>query len=146
MQNSDSGRSAPFSERQNAGQVIETLNGHLPAFETPLAPAAEARVKLTANTDLKKFFYKPMAMHLSEASEVLDDRIDQFQSFVQSHHNLEDSAFGSAASQSTNEVIAVGRVACDNLEGKLKADYLLLEMSRRSGSGLRVQLKVDSFS
>ena len=138
--------SAPFSERPNAGQIVETLNGQLPAFEPPLAPAAEARVKLTANTDLKKFFYKPLAMHLSEASEVLDDRIDQFQTLIQTHHNLEDSAFGSAASQSTNEVIAVGRVACDSPDGRLNAASLLLEMSRRGGAGLRIPLNVEKLS
>ena len=138
--------SAPFSERPNAGQIVETLNGRLPAFEPPLAPAAEPRVKLTANTDLKKFFYKPMAMHLSEASEILDDRIDQFQTLIQTHHNLEDSAFGSAASQSTNEVIAVGRVACDSPDGKLNAASLLLEMSRRGGAGLRIPLNVEKLS
>lgn len=85
-------------------------------------------------------------MHLSEASEVLDDRIDEFQSLVQSHHNLEDSAFGSAASQSTNEVIAVGRIASDTLEGKLNAASLILETSRRAGAGQRVPLKVESIS
>ena len=99
---------------------------------------------MTANTDLKKFYYKPMAMHLSEASEILDDRIDEFQSIIQSHHKLDDSAFGSAASQSTNEIIAVGRVACDTLEGRLNAASLVLEMSRRTGAGLRMPLKVDS--
>ena len=87
-----------------------------------------------------------MAMHLSEASEILDDRIDEFQSLVQSYHNLEGSAFGSAASQSTNDIIAVGRVACDTLEGKLNAASLILETSRRTGAGLRVPLKVDSIS
>ena len=101
---------------------------------------------MTANTDLKKFYYKPMAMHLSEASEILDDRIDEFQVLIQSYHNIEESAFGSAASQSTNEVIAVGRVACDTLEGKLNSASLMLETSRRTGAGLRVPLKVDSIS
>ena len=87
-----------------------------------------------------------MAMHLSEASEVLDDRIDGFQALIQSHHKLEDSAFGSAASQSTNEIIAIGRIACDTLEGKLNAASLMIEMSRRTGAGLRVPLKVESIS
>ena len=139
-------RSAHFSERQNAGQIVETLNDHLLPAEAPVAPPAESKFKITANTDLKKFYYKPMAMHLSEASEVLDDRIDEFQSLVHSHHHLEDSAFGSAATQSTNEIIAVGRVASDTLEGKLNAASLILETSRRTGAGQRVPLKVDSIS
>ena len=101
---------------------------------------------MKGNTDLKKFFYKPMAMHLSEASEVLDERIDEFQQLVQSHHELEDSAFGSAASQSTAEVIAVGRIASDALEGKLNSASMVLETSRRTGAGLRVPLKLDAVS
>ena len=137
---------APFADRQNPGQTVETLNSHLPAFEPPIAPSAEARVKLKANTDLKKFYYKPMAMHLSEGSEVLDERIDDFQALVQVYHGLEDSAFGSACSQSTNEIVAVGRIACDTLEGKLNAASIMLETSRRIGAGLRVPLKVESLS
>ena len=135
-----------FSERQNAGQVVETLNDHLPVCDPPIAPPAESRMKLTANTDLKKFSYKPMAMHLSEASEVLDDRIDEFQSLVQAHHNLEDSAFGNAANQATSEIIAVGRIASESMEGKLNASSLMLETSRRTGAGLRIPLKVESMS
>lgn len=139
-------RGVPFSERQNAGQVVETLNSHLSACEAPIAPPAESRVKLTANTDLKKFYYKPMAMHLSEASEVLDDRIDEFQSQLRVHHNIDDSAFGNAASQATNEIVAVGRIVSDALEGALNATSLMLENSRRTGAGLRIPLKVESIS
>lgn len=87
-----------------------------------------------------------MAMHLSEASEVLDDRIDEFTTFIQSHHNLEDSAFGNAASKSTSEIVAVGRIASDTPEGKLNVASLVLETSRRTGAGLRVPLKVDEVS
>lgn len=135
-----------FSERQNAGQIVETLNDHLSVCEAPIAPPSESRVKLTANTDLKKFSYKPMAMHLSEASEVLDDRIDEFQLLVQAHHNLEDLAFGNAASQATSEIVAVGRVTSESIEGKLNASSLMLETSRRTGAGLRIPLKVEGLS
>lgn len=139
-------RGITFSERQNAGQIVETLNSHLSVYEAPIAPPAESRVKLTANTDLKKFSYKPMAMHLSEASEVLDDRIDEFQALIQAHHNFEDSAFGNATNQATNEIVAVGRIVSDALEGKLNASSLMLETSRRTGAGLRIPLKVESVS
>ena len=84
-----------------------------------------------------------MAMHLSEASEVLDDRIDEFAVVVQEHYDLPDSAFGNAASQSTSEIIAVGRIVSDCLDGRLNAASLVLETSRRVGAGHRVPLKVD---
>ncbi|KAI9788429.1 MAG: DNA-directed DNA polymerase alpha subunit pol12 [Piccolia ochrophora] len=151
LQNNENGdktgyRPSSFAARANAGQVTEVLNEHLSKAEAPLAPAAEARVKIKANTDLKKFSYRPMAMHLSEASEVLDDRIDEFTTLVQAHHNLSDAAFGSAASQSTSDVVAVGRIASDALEAKPNVATLVLETSRRTGAGLRVPLKLDGIS
>ncbi|KAK5150385.1 hypothetical protein LTR04_006823 [Oleoguttula sp. CCFEE 6159] len=133
-----------FEDRMNAGQIVETLNDHILVPEPPIAPPPEPRIKLKANVELAKFSYKPMAMKLSEASEILDDRIDEFLSLVQSHHDLPDSAFGNAASQSTSEIVAVGRIASDSSEGKLNAASLVLETSRRTGAGLRVPLHVDA--
>ena len=144
VHSADSNRPVPFSERPNPGQTLETLNSHLPLPETPIAPPSEARIRPTANTDLKKFGYKPMGMRLSEASEILDDRIDEFAALVQPLYETEDIAIGSAATQSTSEIIAVGRIASDSLEGKLNPASLVLETSRRTGAGLRVPLKVDS--
>lgn len=79
-------------------------------------------------------------MKLSEASEILDDRIEEFMALVMESHELDESAFGNAASQSTSEIVAVGRIASDSLEGKLNAASLVLETSRRMGGGLRVPL------
>ena len=93
---------------------------------------------------MPKFAYKPLAMHLSEASEVLDDRIDAFADAVQRHHDLDDGAFGNPASKSTSEVVAVGRIATDTPDAKPNAASLVLETSRRSGAGLRVPLKFDA--
>ncbi|KAI9780291.1 MAG: DNA-directed DNA polymerase alpha subunit pol12 [Candelina submexicana] len=140
--NGHGSQSIPFADRLNAGQIIETLNPDLSVPEPPTAPFAKPRVKVTARTDLDKFSYRPMAMHLSEASEVLDDRIDEFMALLQAHHGLDDAAFGNPASQSTSEVIAVGRIASDSMKGRLNAASLVLETSRRMGAGLRVPLKV----
>lgn len=136
--------STSFNDRQNAGQEVEVLNQHLTIPDPPIAPYAEPRIKLVANSDIKKLSYKPLAMKSSEASEILDDRIDEFAALVQEHLNLDDSAFGSAASQSTSEIIAVGRIASDSLEGRLNVSSLVLESSRRMGGGLRVPLQVSS--
>lgn len=137
-------RSTPFAQRENSGQVLETLNPELATAKAPLAPYSEVRTKLTANTDIKKFAYKPMAMKLSESSEVLDDRIDEFAELYLKHYASDDTPFGNAAHQSTRSIIAVGRIASDSQEGKLNTASLVLEMSRRIGAGLRVPLKVDS--
>ncbi|KAL3460343.1 DNA polymerase alpha subunit B N-terminal-domain-containing protein [Aspergillus heterothallicus] len=137
-------QSIPFSERQNPGQVLETINEHLSLPEIPMAPFPEARIRPAANTDLKKFGYKPMAMRLSEASEILDDRIDEFAAIFEKKYEKEDVTFGNAATQSTSEIIAIGRIASDSLEGKLNPASLVLETSRRTGAGRRVPLNVDS--
>ncbi|OQO14511.1 hypothetical protein B0A48_01389 [Cryoendolithus antarcticus] len=135
-----------FAERQNAGQVVETLNGHLTSATTAEdeEPRIEKRVLLKANTEIPKFAYKSMAMQLTSASEILDDRIDTFTELVQDHHKLPDSAFGNPAAQSTAEIVAVGRIACDQPTGKLNAASITLETSRRMGAGLRAQLKFQS--
>ncbi|KAI9847000.1 MAG: DNA-directed DNA polymerase alpha subunit pol12 [Sclerophora amabilis] len=140
------GQAVSFADRPNAGQIMETLNEQLTKPEPPLAPPPEARIKLTANTDLKKFSYRPMAMHLSEASEILDDRIDEFLALVQSHHSLPDDAFANPATQNTSEIVAVGRIASDSLDAKPNVASLVLESSRRTGAGIRVPLKVEDLS
>lgn len=135
-----------FEERKNRGDVVESLNSHLPAATAPEVPPAEPRIKLKAAIDLPKFSYKPMAMKLSEASEILDDRIDSFTDLVQKYHNLPDTAFGNPAAQSTAEIVAVGRIACDQANGKLNAASMVLETSRRMGAGMRVPLKMENVS
>jgi DNA polymerase alpha subunit B len=87
-----------------------------------------------------------MAMRLAESSEILDERIDEFMSIIQKHHSLDDSAFGNAAAQGTNEIVAVGRIASDAAEGKLNSASLVLETSRRMGAGIRVPLKIDALT
>ncbi|KJR89097.1 DNA polymerase alpha subunit B [Sporothrix schenckii 1099-18] len=136
---------SPFADRPNAGEVIEVLNQHLPAPTPPIVPYATSRIKLTAASDQKKLGYKPLAMKLSEASEILDDRIDEFTTLVMDHHKIDYEAFGSAASQSTSEIVAVGRIASDAAEGKLNAASVVLETSRRMGGGLRVPLDLTRF-
>jgi DNA polymerase alpha subunit B len=142
----DNGRNTKFSERKDAGAVQETLNSHIeipaPADELP----AEARFKLKANTEILKFGYKTMAMKLSEASEILDDRIEEFLALVQKHHKLDESAFGNPAAQSQEEIVAVGRICSDSNEGKLNASSVVLETSRRLGGGRRVPLKLDKLA
>ena len=87
-----------------------------------------------------------MAMRLADSSEILDERIDEFMSILQKHHGLDDSAFGNAAGQGTNEIVAVGRIASDTPEGKLNSASLVLETSRRMGAGIRVPLKIDTLA
>lgn len=134
----------PFSIRTNAGATIETLNLHIPTPALPFGTSWESRVKLTVNMDLKKFSYRPMHQKLTEASEVLDDRIDEFMGFVQEHYQLADEQFGNPSTASPSEVVVVGRIASDSLDGKLNKASVVLEPSRRMGAGSRVPLKLDA--
>lgn len=95
---------------------------------------------------MSKFSYKTMAMKLSETSEVLDDRIDEFRQMIQEHLGLEDSAFGNPTSQSPNEIIAVGRICSDASEGRINSASLVLEGSRRWGAGRRVPLQLHNIT
>ncbi|ATY60022.1 DNA polymerase alpha primase associated subunit [Cordyceps militaris] len=140
----DMGGLPSFNDRPNPGEVLEVLNGQLASATPPAAPYPEPRVKLTAASDQKKMAYKPLAMKLSEASEILDDRIDDVATLVQQHHKLDDDVFGNAARQGTTEIVAVGRVASDAAEGRLNAASLVLETSRRTGMGFRVPLNLEA--
>lgn len=138
-----------FADRKNAGDITETLNHHIELPNSNLEPAGagiDGRIKLKANTEIAKFGYKTMAMKLSEASEILDDRIDEFIELVKEHHKLEEDSFGNASAQSPNEIIVVGRITSDSSEGKPNASSLMLETSRKTGAGLRVPLKIEGLS
>ena len=133
-----------FADRTNAGQTVEQLNAHLPLPAALIAPFPEPRVKMSLKTDVRKFSYRPMAMHLSEASEVLDDRIDEFMALIQAYHGLDDDAIGNPYNQSTSEVVAVGRIASDSADARLNSASAVLEVSRRMGAGLRVPLNLEA--
>ncbi|RDA87635.1 hypothetical protein CP532_3818 [Ophiocordyceps camponoti-leonardi (nom. inval.)] len=148
------GTSSSFGDRAKSGEIIEVLNGHLSAAKAPTTTTSypESRIKLTAASDQKKMGYKPLAMKLSETSEILDDRIDDWAELVREHHGLDESEFGNAAAQGTTEIVAVGRIASDAMAddggngGRLNAASLVLETSRRTGMGFRVPLNLDSLS
>jgi DNA polymerase alpha subunit B len=122
------------------------MQGDIALPEPPSEEPKEPRIKLKANTDMSKFSYRTMAMKLSEASEVLDDRIDEFRELIKEHMNLDDNAFGNPNFPSPSEIIAVGRIASDASEGKLNIAGLVLEGSRRYGSGRRVPLNVNGLT
>jgi DNA polymerase alpha subunit B len=138
-------RAFDFTSRQNANDITEQfMQGDIAIPEPPSEEPKEPRIKLKANTDMSKFSYRTMAMKLSEASEVLDDRIDEFRELIKDHMNLDDSAFGNPNYSSPSEIIAVGRIASDTSEGKLNTAGLVLEGSRRFGSGRRIPLNVGN--
>lgn len=134
--------SQPFSSRPNPGETLEILNAHLPAG-IPAPEPWEARIRLSSNSEPKKFQFRPMHQKLTEASETLDDCIDEFAAAVQAAYNLPDEAFGDPAAKTPDTIVAVGRIVNDALEGRLNAKSVLLEASRQVGAGIRTLLKLD---
>ncbi|CAN9279811.1 unnamed protein product [Alternaria sp. RS040] len=136
-----------FASRTNANDITEQfVQGDISIPEPPSEEPKEPRIKLKANTDMSKFSYRTMAMKLSEASEVLDDRIDEFRDLLRDTAGLDESAFGNPNYPSPSEIIAVGRIANDTSEGRLNTASIVLEGSRRHGSGRRVPLNVEGLS
>ncbi|KAJ4362477.1 DNA-directed DNA polymerase alpha subunit pol12 [Neocucurbitaria cava] len=136
-----------FAARANANDITEQfMSTEIDIPDPPSEEPKEPRIKLKANTDMSKFSYRTMAMKLSEASEVLDDRIDEFRELFRESMGLDDNAFGNPNYQSPSEIIAVGRIASDTSEGKLNSATVVLEGSRRYGSGRRVPLKIEGLS
>lgn len=133
-----------FDDRPNPGEVIEIYNERLDPVDPPISPFPEPRVKLTTSSDQKKLAYRGLSMKLSEVSGILDDRIADFAALVAAHHNLDDSAFGNPTSQGNTEIIAVGRIASDALDGtsKLTPTSLVLETRRKPGNARRVPLNL----
>ncbi|TGZ84975.1 DNA polymerase alpha, subunit B [Ascodesmis nigricans] len=142
----------PFSERRNPGEVLEVLNQQIPKPSLPLSETStwEGRIRFAFNLDLPTFSYRNMYQKLSEASEIVDDRIDEFAQHIQEFHNIPDDAFGDPSIQSPNEIIAVGKIVSEALgDERTNASSILLESSRMTGAGARTKLnlhKVRSYA
>jgi len=137
----------PFRQRNHAGETIEVLNPRIPKPTLPLADATwSSRVDFMFNMDIQLFRYRPMYQKLSEASETQDERIDEFAAAIQEHYSLPDEAFGDPSVASPAEIVAVGRIVSDSLEGKFNASSILLESSRMTGAGARIPLKLQKIS
>ena len=96
--------------------------------------------------EIKNFSYRPMYQKLAEASEVQDERIDEFAQAIQEHYQIRDEELGDPSVASPSEIVAVGRIVSDSLEGRLNAQSVLLESSRMTGGGARTPLKLDAVS
>lgn len=137
----------PFSNRVNANETIEVLNPHIPIPLLPLTDASyESRINFLFNMEIKNFSYRPMYQKLTEASEIQDERIDEFSAAIQEHYNIPEESFGDPSIASPTEIVAVGRIVSDSLQGRLNPSSILLESSRMTGAGARTPLKVDKIS
>lgn len=149
-----------FASRTDAGRVMETLS---PSIIIDKSAASPERAKITAFMDLKKYQYRTMRQALLEASEFLDERIEQFGDLIQTHLRTlkEENDSGklmdetlltaidrlaSPSAISHDDVIVVGRIVTDSVHAadsaRINETSMLLECGRRMGSGVRVRLKL----
>ncbi|KAI0050363.1 DNA polymerase alpha, subunit B [Auriscalpium vulgare] len=96
--------------------------------------------------DSGKRSYKYMYEKISERSEALDDRIDEFADLVRKHYGIPD--LGDPAASTDDEVTVVGRITLDaeatsSANVKLNESSIFLESSRSMGSGVRVPIRFN---
>ena len=131
----------PFDDRKEPGAILQTLNPS--NIQIPLAEASQPT--LLANFDPKKYSYRPMYQKLSEVSEILDDQIDQYTDVVLESFGLADEDIGNPAQATQTESIVIGRIICDSLDGgRLNASSVMIETSRRLGTGSRTKLDISA--
>ncbi|RDB17930.1 DNA polymerase alpha subunit B [Hypsizygus marmoreus] len=89
--------------------------------------------------------YRYMYEKISERSEALDDRIDEFGELIREHYNI--SELGDPSSSTDEEITVIGRITHDSessaASAKLTETSLALESSRMHASGARVPLRFD---
>lgn len=135
--------SSPVSAfRSDLGALVETLNPEIDVVTRDDGNSRE-NIRLSMNVSLKKFQYRSMYQKLSEAAEVLDQQIEKMIKIVQDHYKFSDDQLGNPAAINQNEIIAVGRICTeDPTEDKLSAGTVVLETSRKVGSGARIRLNI----
>ncbi|KIK88801.1 hypothetical protein PAXRUDRAFT_688122 [Paxillus rubicundulus Ve08.2h10] len=88
--------------------------------------------------------YRYMYEKVSERSEALDDRIDEFADLVQKHYHIDEFADPDAATEESTTI--VGRIVLDSemstSGAKLNESSLVIESSRMMGSGVRVPIRL----
>jgi DNA polymerase alpha subunit B len=64
-----SGSNVKFEDRKNAGEIVESLNAHLPAIVGSATEASSSRVKMVSNVDTKTYNYRYMFEKITERAD-----------------------------------------------------------------------------
>ncbi|KAK6350081.1 DNA-directed DNA polymerase alpha subunit pol12 [Orbilia brochopaga] len=138
----------PFRNRLEPGKVMEVLNPQIaiPPLPLPGVESWESRVELTVQIDREKFGYKTMFQKLTQVSQYLDDRINNYADLIQQEHNIPDDDFCNPNSILPEEVVVVGRIVSDAIDSQKRSNEasLLLESSRGRGEGRRTPLDLSN--
>lgn len=131
-----------YSTRTGSGTVLETLNASI-----PLNPgkAVDTEIKVADHVQQAKYRYKTMYQKVSEASETLDEQIEQYMDWCVQSKLVESNAhFKNPSLSDQNSIVCAGRIVLDAPDTvRLTDASILLETPRSRGGALRVKLNVS---
>ncbi|EEB07091.1 DNA polymerase alpha B-subunit [Schizosaccharomyces japonicus yFS275] len=141
--------SKPVELSKESGKVLEILHPRPNNAENlNRAEHTTQSVSIVPEFEAAKFHYRYMYQKLQDSSEVLDDRIDAFSELTCQVLGIQDEELANPGELTQDTVIVVGRIVLDSSApgGRLNAQSILLETSRRLGAGCRVPLRLDNLS
>ncbi|KAF8440881.1 DNA polymerase alpha/epsilon subunit B-domain-containing protein [Boletus edulis BED1] len=137
------GRVSGIGRSLDAGLKIGPLRPGIVKSEVPTISGPSRVVFEGPRSDEPSRKHRYMYEKVTERSEALDDRIDEFAELVQKYYRVDEFADPKAATEKTTTI--VGRIVHDadvsGSEAKLNESSVVLESSRMMGSGVRVPLR-----
>ncbi|THH11357.1 hypothetical protein EW145_g701 [Phellinidium pouzarii] len=126
--------------QQNVSRSTKVATGGI-SSRPGVAPPSVSFKGLADDKKVRR--YRFMYEKVSERSEILDERIDEFGELIREHYNIDE--LGDPASTSEEDVVVVGRV-CNDADAfpgpsKLTEGSVFIESSRMMGSGSRIPLR-----
>ncbi|KAI0036476.1 DNA polymerase alpha/epsilon subunit B-domain-containing protein [Vararia minispora EC-137] len=142
----------PFFGRRHAAQIGPTssllsANQLLQSTSSgSVSSIARHKVLLGLDVEGRKDEYKYMYEKVTDRSEVLDERIDEFGVLIKKYYKISD--LGDPSLSTDDEVVIVGRIVLDpesssSNAAKLNEASVCLESSRMMGSGVRIPVKFE---
>lgn len=138
-----SSTASAYSTRKGAGTVMETLNSSIEL--NPGRADPETKIAISDHVQAAKYKYKTMYQKVSEASETLDEQIEQYMDWcVQKGLVKSNAEFKNPSLSDQNSIVCAGRIVLDTPEiVRLTDASVLLETPRSRGGALRVKLNLS---
>ncbi|KAG5366144.1 DNA polymerase alpha subunit B [Yarrowia sp. B02] len=135
--------SSAYSTRKGAGTVMETINGSIELNPSRAAP--ETKITVSEHVQTGKYGYKTMYQKVSEASETLDEQIEQYMDWCVQQGIVNSNAdFKNPSLSDQKSIVCAGRIVLDTPETvRLTDASALLETPRSRGGALRVKLNLS---
>ncbi|KAG5370763.1 DNA polymerase alpha subunit B [Yarrowia sp. E02] len=141
--NSTGSSTAAYSTRKGAGTVLESLNSSIELNPGRADPGT--KIVVSDHVQSAKYKYKTMYQKVSEASETLDEQIEQYMDWcVQKGLVKSNADFKNPSLSDQKSIFCAGRIVLDTPETvRLTDSSALLETPRSRGGALRVKLNLS---